>query len=87
MAFGERIHIGVDAGTGYVYSLEVTGANVPEWDVVPRLVRPDDEAVSGDGSHTGMEKREEVKSDPHLSKVIFRVTKPNRYHPKPRAGV
>ena len=63
---GERIHIGADAGTGYVHSLEVTAANVPERDVVPRLVRPDDETVSGDGGYTGMEKREEIKNDPHL---------------------
>ena len=83
--FGERIHIGVDAGAGYVHSLEVTAANVPERDVVPRLVRPDDETVSGDSGYTGMEKREEIKNDPHLSKVIFRVTKRNRYHLKPRA--
>ena len=82
---GERIHIGADAGTGYVHSLEVTAANVPERDVVPRLVRPDDETVSGDGGYTGMEKREEIKNDPHLSKVIFRATKRNRYHMKPRA--
>lgn len=32
-----------------------------------------------------MEKREEIKNDPHLSKVIFRATKRNRYHLKPRA--
>ena len=83
--FGERIHIGVDAGAGYVHSLEVTAANVPERDVVPRLVRPDDETVSGDSGYTGMEKREAIKNDPHLSKVIFRVTKRNRYHLKPRA--
>ena len=83
--FGERIHIGADAGTGYVHSLEVTAANVPERDVVPRLVRSDDETVSGDGGYTGMEKREEIKNDPHLSKVIFRATKRNRYHKKPRA--
>ena len=82
---GERIHIGADAGTGYVHSLEVTAANVPERDVVPRLVRSDDETVSGDGGYTGMEKREEIKNDPHLSKVIFRATKRNRYHLKPRA--
>lgn len=58
---------------------------MPERDVVPRLVRPDDETVSGDSGYTGMEKREEIKNDPHLSKVIFRVTKRNRYHLKPRA--
>lgn len=31
--FGERIHVGVDAGTEYVHSLEVTTANKSERDV------------------------------------------------------
>ena len=70
---------------GCVHSLEVTAANVPERDVVPRLVRSDDETVSCDGGYTGMEKREEIKNDPHLSTVIFHATKRNRYHLKPRA--
>ena len=58
---------------------------MPERDVVPRLVRSDDETVSCDSGYTGMEKREEIKNDPHLSTVIFHATKRNRYHLKPRA--
>ena len=71
--------------TGYVHSRDATVANVPEWDVVPRLVRPDDETVNDDGGYTGMEKREEIKNDPHPSKVIFRAAKRNCCHLKPRA--
>ena len=32
--FGERLHAGVDAGMGYIYSMEATAANVNERDVV-----------------------------------------------------
>jgi len=35
--FGERLHIGADAGTGYIHSLEVTAANIEERAVVPQL--------------------------------------------------
>ena len=43
--FGERLHAGVDAGTGYIHSVEVTAANVGERDVVPQLIREDDRVV------------------------------------------
>lgn len=77
--FGERLHIGADAGTGYVHSVEVTAANVSERDVVPGLVRDDDEVVYGDAGYTGMDKREEIKNDPHLSGVEWRVNKQKPY--------
>jgi IS5 family transposase len=71
--FGERMHIGADAGSGYIHSVEVTAANVEERAVVPALVRGDDEAVYGDAGYCGMEKRKEVKEDPHLSQIIWRT--------------
>ena len=37
---------------------------MPGWDMVPRLVRSDDETVCGDGGYTGMEKREKIKKRP-----------------------
>lgn len=78
--FGERIHVGTDAGTGYIHSLEVSAANVSERDVVPKLVRIDDTVVYGDAGYTGMEKREDIKNDAHLSTVEFRVNSKNRLH-------
>ena len=69
---GERIHIGADAGTDYVHSLEVTAANVPERDVVPRLVRSDDETVSGErrlhrnGETRGNQKRSASTKPTHI---------------------
>jgi len=77
--FGERLHIGVDAGTGYIHSNEVTAANVNERDVVPRLVRDDDEVVYGDAGYCGIEKRDEIKDNPHLSKIDWRVNTQKPY--------
>jgi IS5 family transposase len=71
--FGARLHTGVDAGTGYIHSIEVTAANVNERDVVPALIREDDEVVYGDAGYTGIEKREKIKTDPHLSSIQFRI--------------
>ena len=71
--FGERLHVGVDAGTGYIHSCEVTAANVNERDVVPLLMREDDEVGYGDAGYCGIEKRDEIMNDPHLSKIDWRV--------------
>jgi len=78
--FGERFHIGVDAGTGYIHTCEVTAANVSERDVALRLVREDDEVVYGDSAYSNMHLREDIKSDPHLSSIDWRtnVKKPYR---------
>ena len=77
--FGERLHIGADAGTGYIHSVEVTAANVSERDIVPSLIREDDEFVYGDAGYSGMEKREDIKSDPHLSKIDWRTNTQKPY--------
>jgi len=77
--FGERLPIGADAGSGYIHSVEVTAANVGERDVVPELVREDDEVVYGDTGYTGMEKREEIKNDPYLSQIIWRTNSQKPY--------
>jgi IS5 family transposase len=71
--FGERMHIGVDAGTGYIHTCEVTAANVSERDTALRLVREDDEVVYGDSAYSNMQEREDVKSDPHLSSIDWRA--------------
>ena len=86
--FGERMHIGADAGTGYIHSVEVASANVNERDFVPNLVREDDYVVYGDAGHCGIEKREEIKTDRHLSQIDWRINsqKPyrkNKWEPGP----
>lgn len=80
--FGERLHVGVDAGTGYLHSVEVTAANKSERDIVPQLVREDDEVVYGDAGYTGLSKRPEIQDDPHLSSIEYRTNARNRFHRK-----
>ena len=71
--FGMKAHIGADAGTGYVHSLSVTGANIHDLDEAHHLIRPDDDVANLDAGYRGIDKRTEVTSDPDLSKVDCRV--------------
>ena len=77
--FGERLHVGVDAGTGYIHSIEVTAANVGERDIVPKLIREDDEVIYGDAGYCGIEKRDEILKDPHLSEINWRINSKKPY--------
>lgn len=70
---GGKAHIGVDAGTGLVHSLEFTAANVHDVTQTHKLIREDDEVVHGDSGYTGIEKREEITGDEHLNEVEFRI--------------
>jgi IS5 family transposase len=71
--FGMKAHIGADAGSGYVHSVTVTGANVHDLDEAATLVRDDDEVVYTDAGYQGVDKRPEISGDEHLSTVEFRV--------------
>jgi IS5 family transposase len=73
--FGMKCHIGVDAGSGYVHSLETTAANISDIEVAAHLVRKDDEVVYGDAGYIGIEKRQEVKDDPCLSAKEYRINR------------
>jgi IS5 family transposase len=73
--FGIKAHICADAGTGIVHSVEVTGANAHDLDAASKLIRPDDEVVNGDARYVGIEEREEIKNDEHLSKIDYRINK------------
>jgi IS5 family transposase len=75
--FGMKCHVGVDAGSGYVHSVETTPANVHDITMAVQLIREDDEVVYGDSGYIGIEKREEVTSSPHLSTIEYRI---NRRH-------
>lgn len=71
--FGMKCHIGVDAGTGYVHTMEVTSANVH--DIIPtsKLIREDDEVVYGDSGYVGIEKRKEIKENEKLASIDYRI--------------
>ncbi len=78
--FGMKCHIGVDAGTGYVHTIEVTSANVHDITVTTQLIRDDDEVVYGDSGYLGIEKRPEVVNDKHLSSIDYRINlRPGRF--------
>ena len=66
-------HTGVDAGTGYVHSVSVTGANVHDLDQITNLARPDDEVVYADAGYQGVERRADIVADEQLSQVGWRV--------------
>jgi IS5 family transposase len=71
--FGMKAHIGADAGTGMVHSTSYTAANVHDIEEAHRLVRKDDDFANSDAGYIGIEKREEIQSDEHLSEVQWRI--------------
>ena len=73
--FGMKGHIGMDAGSGYVHSLETTAANVHDITMASSLIREDDKVVYGDAGYIGIEKREEVTQSTHLSSIDYRINR------------
>jgi IS5 family transposase len=73
--FGMKCHAGVDAGSGYVHSLETTAANVHDITVASSLIRDDDAVFYGDAGYLGIEKREEIADSAHLSSIDYRVNR------------
>jgi len=71
--FGMKAHIGVDAGSGYTHTLEVTAANEHDVTKASELIRQDDEVVYGDAGYHGIEKREEIMNDPQKSEIDYRI--------------
>lgn len=80
MAVWDEVLCGSGAGTGYVHTMEVTSANVHDITVTSELIREDDEVVYGDSGYLGIEKREEVTQDQHLSFVNYCINlRPGRF--------
>jgi IS5 family transposase len=73
--FGMKVHIGVDAGSGYVTAVEGSSANVHDVTVASKLLRPDDHVMYGDSAYLGLEKREEIVNHPTLSGIECRVNR------------
>jgi IS5 family transposase len=71
--FGSKIHIGADAGSGLVHSFTTTAANHHDITETHNLIRKDDHMCIGDSGYVGVEKRDEIRVDEHLSKVDFRI--------------
>lgn len=78
--FGMKCHVGVDAETGYVQTIEVTPANIHDVTMVSELIREDDKVLYGDSAYLGIERREEAAQDGHLSSVDYRISlRPGRF--------
>jgi len=73
--FGMKAHIGVDACSGCTHTVEATAANESDVTVAHKLIRGDDDFVSGDAGYHGIEKREEIASDPDLSSKEYRIAR------------
>ena len=84
--FGLKAHIGTDAGSGYVHTVEVTSANIHDITVAKRLIRPDDDAVYGDSGYIGIQKRDEIKFDDRLSGIDYRINLRHKSVPKAPLG-
>jgi IS5 family transposase len=65
--FRMRAHIEVDAGSGMVLGVSGTAVNVNSIEDAGKLIREDGEFVNADAGYRGIEKREEIKNDEHVS--------------------
>ena len=61
------------AGVVWVYRGGARAANVHDVTVAARVLREDDKAVYGDSAYLGIENREEIKSNPQLSAIEYRI--------------
>lgn len=85
--FGMKAHIGTDAGSGYVHTVTATTGSTHDVAQAHELIRPGDEVVYGDSGYLGIEKREEVRRDGHLSTIEYRINKrPTSLKAKPDNG-
>ena len=53
--FGMKMHIGADVDSGAVHSVTVTAANEADINVLPKLLREQDEVIFGDAGYTSDE--------------------------------
>ena len=61
--FGMKVHVGVDAKSGLVHTVEVTTAKDHDVTVLPNLVREDDRAVFGDKGYFNDDLKREARED------------------------
>ena len=73
--FGMKCYIGVDAGSGPVHTMTITAANEHDITETAKLLREDDRVVYGDSGYLGVQKRPEITSNEHFSKIDFRINR------------
>lgn len=65
--FGMKCHIGADAESGFVHTLETTTANEADVTAAHKLLHGEEVLMYGDSAYIGSEKREEFANKPDLS--------------------
>ncbi len=73
--FGMKMHVGVDAGSGYVHTIEATSANEHDITAASKLIREDDEVIYGDSGYIGIEKRPEIQCDKQKTAINYRINR------------
>lgn len=73
--FGMKAHIGVDAGSCYVPTVEYSAANVHDVVMAKQLIREDDHTVYGNLGYPGLQDRPEIKEDGRFSNIDFRINR------------
>ena len=73
--FGGKTHVGVDTGSALVHTVISTAAYVHDAPSAAKLLREDDKVAYGDSAYCALESHDEVKNDPNLFKMDFRVNK------------
>jgi IS5 family transposase len=73
--FGMKVHVGADAGTGYVHTITATAANAHDITQARNLLRTDDHVVYGDAGYVGIDKRPEIADDVHKSTIEYKIAK------------
>lgn len=73
--FGMKVHVGADAGSGYVHTITGTSANMHDVSETANLIREDDEVVYGDSGYLGAVNQPAIKDDEKKSRIEFRVNK------------
>lgn len=65
--FGMKCHVGADAESGFVHTIETTAANEADINVARKLLHGEEDFIYGDAAYTGSGKREEFADMPDLS--------------------
>lgn len=68
-----KVHIGVDAGSGYIHSVTATPENVHDVTESANLIRADDNVVYGDSGCPGLMNQKAIRENPYFSGIDYRI--------------
>jgi IS5 family transposase len=74
-AYWMKVHIGVDAASGLIHSVQTTSANVHDLTPAPELLHGEETLVYEDAGYQGIEKRQGMEGKPIEFRVAMRPGK------------